>query len=371
MKDPRMVQLAHNLVTYSCRVQPGERVLTECTGIQREFVAQLVEEVYASGGIPLVHLKDPMVERAILMGCTQPQLELMAKYDALRMEDCQAYIGVRSPENSFETGDVPGEKTDLYGKQYSQRVHGQIRVPHTKWVVLRYPSDSMAQQASMSTEAFEDYFFNVCCLDYGKMHKAMDALVKRMENTDVVRIQGKGTDITFSIKGQPAIKCAGQVNIPDGEVFSAPLRESVNGMITYNTPSLYQGTTFENICLTFKNGKIINCEGNHPKRLEEIFNTDDGARYVGEFAIGVNPYVTKPMKDTLFDEKIAGSFHFTPGMCYDDCPNGNKSAIHWDLVCIQTPEYGGGEMYFDGELIRKDGVFVPEDLWCLNPENLM
>ena len=371
MKDPRMVRLARSLVCYSVKVQPGERVLIECTGLQREFVAQLVSQVYERGGIPLVNLKDPLVDRALLMGCTREQLELMAKYDGMRMEDCQAYIGVRAPENSFENAGVPGDNLDLYGKVYSNKVHGKIRVPHTKWVVLRYPSPSMAQQASMSTEDFEDYYFNVCCLDYGRMSLAMDALVRRMEQTDVVHILGRGTDLTFSIKGQPAIKCAGELNIPDGEVFSAPLRESVNGDVTYTAPSLYQGTTFENVRLTFQNGKIIKCGGSDPKRLEEIFNTDEGARYVGEFALGVNPYITRAMKDTLFDEKIAGSFHFTPGMCYDECPNGNKSAIHWDLVCIQTPEYGGGEIYFDGELIRRDGRFVPEDLNCLNPENLM
>ena len=370
MKDPRMTQLAHNLVTYSCKVQKGERVLIECTGVPEEFTAELVTEVYKAGGIPLVHLKSPRVDRAMAMGYTKEQLDLMAKYDSLRMKDCQAYIGVRAGDNSLESSDVPGEKMTLYGKHYGQPVHSQIRVPQTKWVVLRYPVPSFAQQAGMSTEAFEDHYFNVCNLDYAKMSRAMDHLVDRLQKTDKVRIVGKGTDLSFSILGQPAIKCAGQVNIPDGEVFSAPLRTSVNGVVTYNTPSLYHGRTFENVRLVFKDGKIIESGGNDPDGIKEIFDTDEGARYVGEFAIGVNPYITEAIKDTLFDEKIAGSFHFTPGNCYDECPNGNKSAIHWDLVCIQTPEYGGGEMYFDGELVRKDGLFVAEDLKCLNPEAL-
>jgi len=370
MKDPRMVTLAHNLVNYCCSVQPGERVLIENTGIQKDFVAQLVAEVYAAGGIPFVNLKDPVVDRALLMGCTQEQMELMIKYDAMRMKDCQAYIGLRAGDNSYESSDVPAEKMSLYQSTYSHEVHGKIRVPNTKWVVLRYPVPSMAQQAGMSTEAFEEHYFNVCNLDYGKMSRAMDALVARMEKTDKVHILGNGTDLTFSIKGMPAIKCDGKLNIPDGEVFSAPVKDSVNGVLQYNTPSLYNGVTYENIRLVFKDGKIIEATGNDTARLNAIFDTDEGARYVGEFAIGVNPYITSAIKDTLFDEKIAGSFHFTPGMCYDECPNGNKSAIHWDLVCIQTPEYGGGEMYFDGELIRKDGLFVPEDLQCLNPDAL-
>lgn len=224
----------------------------------------------------------------------------------------------------------------------------------------------------MSTDEFEDFYFKVCNLDYSKMDKAMDNLVSLMNKTDKVKIIGEGTNLEFSIKNIPAIKCAGIMNIPDGEVFTAPVRDSVNGVLSYNTPSLYSdGFTYENIKLEFKNGKIVNASSNDNERINKIFDTDEGARYIGEFAIGVNPYITKPMKDTLFDEKIMGSFHFTPGACYDEAPNGNKSTIHWDLVCIQTKEYGGGEMYFDDVLIRKDGVFVIDELKCLNPENLI
>lgn len=370
MKDPRMVTLAHNLVNYSCAVQPGEKVWIEGTGIPSEFIAQLVEETYQAGGIPFVTLRDPKVERALGMGYSEEQLTWLAEGDGKRMSECQAYIGVRGGDNMYETGDVPAERSGLYAKLYSSKVHGQIRVPQTKWVVLRYPTPSMAQQAGMSTEAFEEHFFNVCNLDYAKMSRAMDALVTRMNNADQVHITGKGTDLTFSIKGLPGIKCDGKLNIPDGEVFSAPVVGSINGVITYNTPSLYQGKVFENIRLVFRDGYVVEATCNDSERLNKILDTDPGARAVGEFAIGVNPYITSAIKDTLFDEKIAGSFHFTPGRCYDECDNGNQSAIHWDLVCIQTPEYGGGEMYFDGELIRKDGLFVPDDLKALNPENL-
>ena len=228
----------------------------------------------------------------------------------------------------------------------------------------------MAQLAGMNTEEFEDFYFDVCNLDYSKMAKAMEPLVDYMNRTDKVRITGPGTDLTFSIKDIPAVPCCGHMNIPDGEVYSAPVRESVNGKITYNTPSVLQGFTFENVCLEFENGKIVKATANDTERINKIFDTDEGARYVGEFAIGINPYILKPMKDTLFDEKIMGSFHFTPGSCYDDAYNGNHSAIHWDLVCIQTPECGGGSIWFDDVLIRKDGRFVLPELECLNPENL-
>ncbi|MDR3051599.1 MAG: aminopeptidase [Oscillospiraceae bacterium] len=372
MKDPRMVTLARNLVNYSCDVRPGERVLIELVGEGlRDFGAELIAQVYAAGGTPFVLQQEPVLLRAVMMGCQPDQLERMARYDALRMEEMQAYIGVRSGDNSYETGDVPAEKKLLYGKLYSTPVHHKIRVPHTKWVVLRYPMPAMAQQAGMSTEAFEDHYFNVCNLDYAKMSRAMDALVARMERTDEVRIVGPGTDLRFSIQGIPAIKCDGKMNIPDGEVYTAPVRESVQGTLAYNAASLYQGTTFENVRFTFKDGKIVDAAANDTALLNSILDTDEGARYVGEFAIGVNPHINQAMKDTLFDEKIAGSFHFTPGNCYDECPNGNKSSIHWDLVCIQTPAWGGGEIYFDGVLVRKDGLFVPQELHCLNPDQLL
>ena len=253
---------------------------------------------------------------------------------------------------------------------YSHPVHHELRVNKTKWVVLRYPTEGMAEQARMSTDAFEQFYFDVCTLDYGKMDRAMDQLKAIMDKTDRVRIVAKDTDLSFSIKGIGAIKCSGQRNIPDGEIYSAPVRDSVNGYIHYNTPSVENGFEFKDVRLEFKDGKIVSATANDTAGANRIFDTDEGARYVGEFAIGVNPYVTKAMGDILFDEKISGSIHFTPGCCYDDAYNGNSSAVHWDLVLIQTPEYGGGEIYFDDVLIRKDGRFVLPELECLNPENL-
>ena len=331
---------------------------------------QIIKEVYKVGATPFVKLMTNSLEREILLGATEEQQKMMAEADSLLMKQMDAFIGVRGEDNLTEQYDVPTEKLDIQNIFYDDPVHHQIRVPHTKWVVLRYPTNAMAQSAKSSLEEFEDFYFNVCNLDYGKMSEAMDALVERMNKTDKVRLVAKDTDITFSIKDIPAVKCAGKCNIPDGEVYTAPVRDSINGVITYNTPSEMNGFTFENVKLTFKDGKIVECDGNDKARLEKVFNTDEGARYVGEFAIGVNPYITKPMNNILFDEKIAGSIHFTPGNCYDDAPNGNKSAIHWDMVLIMTPEYGGGEIWFDDVLIRKDGLFVVPELECLNPENL-
>lgn len=370
--DDRIKVLANNLVHYSMEVKKGDKVYIHYIGEStKELARQLVKEVYTAGGVPFVHYTDTTLQREVLLNCTEEQMSLMAKIDAAEMDKMDCYVGVRGADNIAELADVPEDKMKLYETYYQTPVHHDIRVKKTRWVVLRYPNPSMAQLANMSHEAFEDFYFKVCNLNYSKMGEAMNNLVEYMNRTDRVRIIGPGTDLSFSIKNIPAVPCAGDRNIPDGEVYTAPVRNSINGTLTYNTPAVFQGYTYENIHFVFQDGKIIEATANDTSRINNVLNTDEGARYVGEFSIAVNPYILKPMKDTLFDEKIMGSFHFTPGNCYTEAPNGNSSAIHWDLVCIQTPECGGGEIYFDDVLIRKDGRFVVKELECLNPENLI
>ncbi|EAD2031736.1 aminopeptidase [Listeria monocytogenes] len=370
MRDARIEKLAHNLINYSVKLGAGEKVLIENFGVQKELVMALVEEAYKAGGFPFVSLKEPQIDRAMMLGADSSQYAKIAEFEGNVMKEMDAYIGLRAGDNINETSDVPADKLKIHGETVG-KMHSDIRVKQTKWVVLRYPSSSMAQLAKMSTAGFEDFYFDVCNLDYGKMSDAMDGLVELMNKTDKVHLVGPGTDLTFSIKDIPAIKCAGEMNIPDGEVFTAPVRDSINGTLTYNTPSPYQGFTFENVSFTFKDGKIIGATANDTARINKVLDTDEGARFVGEFAIGVNPFIHEPMQDILFDEKIEGSFHFTPGQCYDEAFNGNQSAIHWDLVNIQRADYGGGEIYFDDVLIRKDGIFVLPELEALNPENLV
>ncbi len=370
MKDPRIKQMAINLLNYSVQLKPNENILIEVFDSGEELASELVKEIYKIGGKPFLTIKNRSLMRELILGTDAEHMSRTAHYEAERMKDMQAYIGIRGAYNSSEWADIPSEKLGFYQSNWLKTVHTNLRVKNTKWCIMRYPNSSMAQMANMSNEQFEDFYFSVCNLDYSKMSKAMDPLIELMNNTDRVRIIGTGTDLSFSIKGLPAIKCDGKSNIPDGEVYSAPVRDSVNGYITYNTPSEYQGYTYENIRLEFKDGRIINASANDTDRINQVFDTDEGARYVGEFALGVNPYIIKPMKDILFDEKIMGSFHFTPGSAYDHCFNGNNSAIHWDLVNIQTPEYGGGEIWFDDILVRKDGRFILPELDVLNPENL-
>lgn len=371
MRDPRYDRLAEVIVSHSTRLEPGENILIEAIDVPPEMVTSLIRRIKAAGGHPFVSLKQSVVLRELYRVESEQAMRLAGEFEAARMSRMQAYVGLRGNLNAVEFSDVPIEAMNLYQTHWWKPVHLDIRVPKTKWVVLRWPQPSMAQAAGMSTEAFEDFYFTVCTLDYSKMSQAMDALVTRMQKTDQVRIIGPGTDLRFSIKGMPAIKCAGERNLPDGEVFTAPVRESVEGIVHFTAKTIYQGVVHEGVTLEFKNGRIIRASSDKSDHLNRVLDTDEGARYIGEFALGVNPYITRPMLDILFDEKICGSFHFTPGNAYEnEADNGNRSKVHWDMVCIQTPEYGGGEIYFDDQLIRRDGRFVVKDLLSLNPENL-
>jgi aminopeptidase len=367
MHDPRLDKLADLLLDHSCQIQRGERILIEAFDLpEPALVCRLVEGAAKRGAVPLVSWKSNAVLRSLYQTATEESMKIAGELESARMDKVQAYIGVRGAANSSQFADVPQEKMDLYQLHWWKTVHTDIRIAKTKWVVLRYPTDSFAQSANMSTQAFEDFYFDVCTADYAAMAKAQKPLVARMQAADRVRIVAPGTELEFSIKGIPVIPCAGDRNIPDGEVFTAPVRDSINGRIRFNTPSRYQGTVFDNIQFEFKEGKIVNATANETEKLNKILDSDEGARYCGEWAIGVNNRVREPMLDTLFDEKIGGSFHLTPGNAYDIADNGNKSRIHWDLVLIQRPDYGGGEIYFDGELIRQDGRFLPKDLQGLN-----
>lgn len=368
--DSRIVKLARNLVNYSCQVKAGENVLISIEGESViDMVRQIVTEVYNAGGNPFVDISNSRITRQVLLGIKEEQIKNMNDMLLYKMKKMNAYIAVRGNDNTAELSDVPSDLMKTYSKLMKPAF--DQRVNHTKWVVLRYPNNAMAQKANMSLAAFEDFYFDVCNLDYSKMDKAQDCLKALMDRTDKVRITGEGTDLTFSIKGMPAIKCSGRQNIPDGEVFTAPVKNSVNGKIMYNTPSEYHGSTFTNVAFEFKDGKITYAGCNDDEKINQILDTDEGARYIGEFAFGINPYITRPMNDILFDEKIAGSIHFTPGSAYvGEADNGNRSAIHWDLVYIQRPEYGGGKIYFDDVLIRDNGIFVLDELKGLNPENL-
>ena len=362
-------KLAGVLTGFSTNLKKGERVLIDAYDIPDAMVVALVRAARERGAIPYVNLQKARISRELVNDLDKEQFEAQATWELARMQKMDAYIAVRGSDNIFEMSDVDPKKVGQVMKSMKEVL--DYRVNKTKWVILRWPTPAMAQQAMMSTESFEDFFFRVCTQDYSRMAEGMRALETLMTEADCVELKGPDTDLRFSIKGIKAVACGGQHNIPDGEVFSCPVKDSVEGEITYNAPTVYQGTSFDRIHLKFEKGKIVHADGSNAGRLNEILDSDEGARYIGEFAIAFNPHILEPMRDILFDEKIAGSFHFTPGQAYEEADNGNRSQVHWDMVQIQRPEYGGGEIWFDGELIRKDGIFVKEELKKLNPDYLL
>ena len=365
MHDPRIDALSRQLVRYSTKVKKGDFVWIDLFDVPATVGQSLIREVVAVGGKPMVRINDAIITREQMIHADEEQYDLIAKNNLALMKKTQCYIAVRGSHNITESSDVPADKMSLVMKK--MRPLQNERVNNTRWVVLRWPTASMAQQAGMSTQAFEDFYFRVCLLDYAALEPAMKELKKLMDKAQHVHLKGPGTELQFSLKGLKSIYCGGSHNIPDGECFSAPVKNSVEGVISYNAPSIYQGIAFDSVKLEFSKGKIVNATANNTAAINKIFDSDPGARFVGEFAIGFNREIKEPMRDILFDEKIAGSFHFTPGQAYEGvADNGNRSQVHWDLVNIQRPEYGGGEIWFDGKLIRKDGQFVLPQLKALN-----
>lgn len=365
MHDPRIDQLARQLVHYSTQVKKDDLVWLDCFDVPNDVPLALIRAVVAAKARPIVRLHDSRVTREMMIHAQDEQYKIMGESDLELMKKMDCYIAVRGSHNITESSDVPSEKMKMVMARL--RPLQNERVNNTRWCVLRWPTSAMAQQAGMSTQAFEDFYFKVCLLDYAALLPAMGALKKLMDKTREVHITGPGTDLKFSMKGLKAIACGGRHNIPDGEVFSAPVKDSVEGVVSYNAPTIYQGIAFDSVRLEFSKGKIVKATANNTEAINKIFDSDDGARFIGEFAIGFNREVREPMRDILFDEKIAGSFHFTPGQAYEGvADNGNRSQVHWDLVCIQRPEYGGGEIRFDGKVIRKDGKFLLPELEPLN-----
>ncbi len=364
MYDPRNKALADKIITYSTATKPGEKVMIELFGINGVHLAQeMARAALDVGAVPFVVIRDNETERIIRERGTRELWDCVREVSGLPlMQQMDVYIGVRAGENIYELSGVGRDQNKAYSEGYLLPVHMQERVNNTRWCVMRYPSAAFAMNAKMPTAAFTDFYYKACLLDYAMLNERMKPLHELLAGGRELRLVGEGTDISFSIEGQNWIPCAGDLNIPDGEIFSAPILESVNGTISY-APTVYEGKPFEYIKLVVKDGVVVDFDSSNNSGLEEILGTDEGARRFGEFSFGTNPYIDQPMYDILFDEKIWGSNHLTLGKCYDIAPNGNQSAVHWDLVCI------GADVHLDGQLIRKGRHFVLPELLPLNPEN--
>ncbi len=365
-----MEQQIDTLATLICNVsldlQKGEKLYISYGSLQAlPLVERLITQASRKGAFvyPCLHLSS--LEGKCKRLLDPANISYMKEVEEAKINYFDAFIYIKYSENDYELSSLDPVKRRKINQALAPSV--DRRANEKKWVLLNYPSILDAHKSAMSQEEFVAFSLRAMTINYEELHKKLQPLQQLMEKTDNVRITGPKTNISFSIKGMPAIACTGEKNLPDGEIYTAPLKTSVNGTITFNTPSPYQGHIYHHVSLTFSKGQIIKAiSDEEPDMLTTIFNIDEGARYVGEFSLGLNPVIKKPMGDILFDEKIFGSLHFTPGAAYDDCNNGNKSAIHWDLVLIQTEAYGGGNIFFDGVLIRENGLFTLPQLQALN-----
>ncbi len=354
-------KIAENIIKCSLELKPGEKLNILIQGKSQNILGREIERIANENGIQTRYGFDNLDYYETF---TDEEFEKFVERELKIMQLCDACVRVVDM--------VPVQLSDkaVARRNYFLKVVRDDVMLKKRWNLTSVPCRDNFKSEDEYRELLETYIKS-CSIDYNKMSKAMDKLVTRLSEADIVRIVAKGTDLTFSIKGMPAIKCFGKLNLPDGEIFTAPRKDSVNGYITYNLPSSQNGVTHNNIYFEFRDGKIVREYSDNTEELTKVLNTDEGARYIGEFSFGVNPYVKKCFNNTLYDEKIRGSIHLTPGDAYEECDNGNRSIVHWDLVQSHNLEHGGGEIWLDDELIRKDGIFVVDYLKCLNPVNLI
>ena len=369
MKTQDLERLAKQFTENAVKINSGDNLLIHSRGAKTAPMASAMKTHAESLGatVTLEDCGSDTLNKIFTSNPSQQDVDAFKQreMDTIKKMDC--YIGI---------GDDADMKKFVNPQEYRTAIDDSLqhRVNNTRWVITRAPTDDFAKACSMSVPDFEDFYLKACLLDYDRMAQAVVPLKDLMDKTSKVRIVGRDTDLTFSIDGLGAVPCVGARNIPDGECYTAPVKDSINGKIHFG-PSTYLGESFSYIDLEYRNGLIISAvaaDQSETDALNDILNSDLGARYAGEFAVAFHPHITKPVGNILFDEKIGGSIHIAQGKAYQGvADNGNVSTVHWDMVHSQRPEHGGGELYFDDQLIRKDGRFILLALNVLNPENLI
>ena len=366
-KEEIVKNVANHLIEKSIKLQEGENLLIDIVNTDSmPLVYALIDKVREKKANVYTNIVDKKMFAKLIKNTNNNEIKTLADIDEFRMKKMDAYIGITSLSNKYDLKNIDLDILNMYSAEYTYKVHIKERVKNTKWCILNYPTELAAESSKMDDDEFFEFWGKANVMNYDELNEDILKLKKLIDNTDKVKIIGKDTDLTFSIKDIPSIPCLGEHNLPDGEIFTAPVRESVNGYIKYNTKTMYNGVEFKNIFFRFENGKIIEAYSEiNNEKLEEILNIDEGARYIGEFAIGLNKEIKQLVQNTLYDEKIAGSFHLTPGAAYSEADNGNESKIHWDIVYLEKDdEYS--KMYFDDILIREKGQFVIDELKSLN-----
>lgn len=354
MFDPRWSQLGDILVNYSTRVQTGERLLiTMMEADTLPLTLAVHEQAIKAGALPQIQFASAYLERSLLRFGNQAQIDWVPELERYGMEWADAYIGLRGASNPHELAGIPADR--LAAHKRAMGVVSSLRNEHTRWVLIRVPNASFAQQAGMSLEAMMDFFFRATLRDWAEEARRFTVIRDRFQAATTVRIVGAGTDLTLSTAGRTYAVGDGRINMPDGEIYTAPVDDSAEGVITFEFPGLYAGQTIAGIRLEFRQGKVANASAESGEEfLHQVLALDEGASRLGEFGVGVNFGIDRFVGDILYDEKIGGTIHLALGRAYPECGGVNQSALHWDIVKDLRQS---GQIELDGEVVFKDGAF--------------
>ncbi len=352
MVDQRIEKIADILLNHSTKVKEGDYVIIEGEYQALELIKILYKKILQKGAFPIPKIGDDQFHSMYYKYAPDNVLKTFPEiaYNELKKVDC--LIALRAPKNLKEMADVdPNKITDR------TKLLEPIKTERLKkrWIVFNFPTNSFAQEAGMSLEDFEDFVYNACIQDWNKISKEQEKYIKLMESGSEVRIIGKDTDIKLKIKGRQFINGSGSHNMPDGEIFTAPLENETEGHIYFDYPTVYSGKEVLGVMFKFEKGKIVDVKAEKGEDfIKQVLKTDEGASKLGELGIGLNYNIKKGIKNILFDEKIGSSVHMAIGSSYKECLGVNESAVHWDFI----KDMKNGKMFLDGKLVYENGRFI-------------
>jgi aminopeptidase len=366
MPDPRIEMLAEVLVNYSIQAKPGDRVLIEGSTLAEPLIKACYAQVLHAGGHPLTNISLPGTDVLFYKYASEEQLKHIPAPRRLAMETYDARIAIIADDNTKALSNADPKKMSIRSKatgellklMLERSARGEMR-----WVATLFPTSAHAQDAEMSLTEYEDFVYSACLPEaddpvgyWQRFSEWQERLVMWLKGKTRVHVKGKETDLSLSIAGRPFINCDGRMNMPDGEVFTGPVEDSMSGHVLFSYPAIYQGREVSGIHLRFEKGRVVEATAEKNEEfLHKMLEIDAGAKLVGEFAIGTSKTITKFTREILFDEKISGSFHMALGAGYPESGSKNESAIHWDMICDLRE---GGEIWVDDELLYKNGKFV-------------
>lgn len=350
--DKRWTQLGELLVNYSMAVKPGEKVMIAFVELETyPLVHAIYRACIQAGALPQVQFLSEELNRLVLKHGSPEQIGWVPEIEAYGMEWADVYFGLRGAHNLDVFWDVPADKLSLLRK--AMGVISTKRWQQTRWCVLRVPNAALAHQAGVDEETITEMFFNACLLDWPAVSQEWRRWAEILNRGRHVRLTGKDTDLSFSVEGRTWDVADGHINMPDGEIATAPVESTVNGYISFEFPGVLAGRQMNDIRLRWDHGQLVEATcASHQDFLRSVLDTDAGASKIGEFAIGTNPEVKYFCKDILIDEKIGGTVHVALGRAYPQSGGTNQSAIHWDIIKDTRQQ---GEIYLDGKLIFENG----------------